>query len=54
LQVRQALEARLARPVYYDLVGVAVTGRADGKRTLGVWSAGSFFSFPEASGVGDA
>ncbi len=54
LQVRQALEARLARPVYYDLVGVAVACGADGKRTLGVWSAGSFFAFPEASGAGDA
>ena len=54
LQVREVLEARLARPVYYDLVGVAVTGRADGKRTLGVWSAGSFFPFPEASGAGEA
>ena len=54
LQVREALEARLTRPVYYDLVGVAVTGRADGKRTLGVWSAGSFFPFPEASAAEDA
>jgi len=41
--VRGALTARLARPIYYDLVELAVED--DG--ALGVWSGGCFFAFPE-------
>jgi hypothetical protein len=41
--VRAGLEARIARPVYYDLVAAAA-GEANG--APGVWSAGAFFPFP--------
>jgi hypothetical protein len=43
--VRGGLEARLVRPVYYDLVELAV----EEEGTLGVWSGGAFFAFPEAA-----
>ena len=39
LTVRRGLEARLARPVYYQLIELAVP---DGGR-LGIWSEGLFF-----------
>ncbi|NRD91187.1 DUF1285 domain-containing protein [Sphingopyxis sp. BSNA05] len=40
LQVRRALEAVLARPVYYELVELALEENAD---PLGIWSSGVFF-----------
>lgn len=40
--VRDRLEARLARPVFYHLVELAEPADAD-EATLGVWSAGQFF-----------
>lgn len=44
LVVRDGLKARLARPVYYELAGLAVeTPAVEGP---GVWSSGVFFSFP--------
>jgi len=54
----KGLEARLARPIYYDLVALAVDGkgppppdeangspenRAQGGEVVGVWSKGTFF-----------
>jgi len=42
--VRDRLEARLARPVFYELVEHGEEREADGKRILGIWSAGAFFS----------
>lgn len=46
--VRDRLEARIARPVYYDLVDLAEE-RRDGNRTiLGIWSADTFFELGEA------
>lgn len=39
--VRGGLEARLSRPVFYQLVALAVPGAAE--HTLGVWSDGVFF-----------
>jgi hypothetical protein len=39
LHVRRGLEARLARPVYYQLIERAVTRSGE----LGVWSGGRFF-----------
>ena len=50
--VRDGLEARLDRPVYYELVEVAVTKRRDGRDELGVWSGGTFFLFPTAHDSG--
>ena len=44
LHVRRGLEARVARPVYYQLAEMAVE---DGGR-LGVWSAGRFFALGDA------
>lgn len=41
------IEARISRPVYYELVALAVPGLVYGKRVLGVWSCGSFFSLGE-------
>ena len=38
------VEARIARAVYYELVALAVPGTVRGRRVLGVWSCGSFFS----------
>ena len=40
---RFALEARIARPVYYELVAIAVPGCVGGQQKLGVWSCGVFF-----------
>lgn len=44
--VRDGLQARLVRSVYYDLVGAAVEAGPPRKRALGVWSGGVFFPFP--------
>lgn len=43
VMVRDGLEALIARPVFYDLVELAVEESLDGSPRLGVWSAGSFF-----------
>ena len=40
LQVRDGLEALVARPVYYELAEMALQ---DGSDPLGVWSGGAFF-----------
>ena len=37
------LEARISRPVYYELVAIAVPGLVSGQHKLGVWSCGVFF-----------
>jgi len=39
----QPLEARISRPVYYELVAIAVAGCVGGQKKLGVWSCGVFF-----------
>lgn len=41
--VRDRLEARLLRPVYYELVDLGEERRADGEVQYGVWSKGRFF-----------
>jgi hypothetical protein len=41
--VRDGLEARLLRPVYYELVTLGETRRIDGEEQLRVWSGGKFF-----------
>ncbi len=47
IEVRNGLEAKLARPVYYRLVDLAVEEpTADGPR-LGIWSRGVFFPLGE-------
>lgn len=41
--VREKLEARLARPVFYELVDLGGEERVDGASRFGVWSNGAFF-----------
>jgi hypothetical protein len=41
--VRDRLEARLARSVYYHLADLCVERRVGGRLVLGVWSGGAFF-----------
>ena len=41
--VRPGLEARLNRPVFYELVDLADAERGDGGGPFGVWSGGMFF-----------
>ncbi|HMA52026.1 MAG TPA: DUF1285 domain-containing protein [Magnetospirillaceae bacterium] len=43
LTVRDGIEARLTRSVYYELVGIGVEEVVDGERLYGVWSKGIFF-----------
>lgn len=43
IQVRDGIEARLTRSVYYELVGIGVEEIIDGERLYGVWSKGIFF-----------
>jgi uncharacterized protein len=51
--VRDGLKARIARPVYYELVAAAVSEDRGGARELGVWSGGTFFPFPAPRGSGE-
>jgi len=46
LVVRQGLEARLARPVFYELAAMAL---AEGIEPPGLWSGGEFFQLDGAS-----
>jgi hypothetical protein len=51
VHIRGALEARLARSVFYELVAIAEERvDAHGRRELGVWSSGQYFALgsPEA------
>jgi hypothetical protein len=43
LLVRPGLEARLARPVFYQLVDLGAEETIDGVPSFGVWSSGKFF-----------
>jgi hypothetical protein len=42
IMVRNGMEARIARAVYYELAALAVSSEHDAK-LLGLWSAGAFF-----------
>jgi hypothetical protein len=48
VEVRAGLEARLARPVYYDLVERGQEQLQDGRQRFGVWSEGVFFALDQA------
>ncbi len=48
LMVRDGLEARISRAVYYELVALAVPRMVHGERVLGVWSGGAFFPLGSA------
>lgn len=43
IMVRLGLEARLSRPVFYELVEFGEEGTIGGERQFGVWSQGVFF-----------
>lgn len=45
--VRDRLEARLSRPVFYELVGLGTVECRAGETTFGVWSDGMFFRLGE-------
>jgi len=45
--VRDGLEARLARPVFYELVELGTEERVEGATQFGVWSKGAFFRLGE-------
>jgi hypothetical protein len=48
VEVRAGLEARLARPVYYELVERGAERLQDGRQRFGVWSEGVFFPLDQA------
>ena len=41
--IRDGIEARLTRSVYYDLVAAGVTEKVGGEELYGLWSSGIFF-----------
>ncbi|MEI9990904.1 MAG: DUF1285 domain-containing protein [Rhizomicrobium sp.] len=43
VHVRKGLEARIARPVFYQLADLAVPGEGEHRGLLGVWSGGAFY-----------
>jgi uncharacterized protein len=45
------VEARIGRAVYYELVALAEPGMVRGRRVLGVWSRGRFFSLGDLTAV---
>jgi hypothetical protein len=49
--IRPGLEARILRPVFYELVALAVTERMGGRDVVGVWSEGVFFPIDEAAAL---
>jgi uncharacterized protein len=48
VEVRAGLEARLARPVYYELVDLGEEGPDGERQRFGVWSDGVFFALDDA------
>jgi uncharacterized protein len=46
-EVRPGLEAKLARPVYYELVELGVERQEHGRTRFGIWSDGCFFALDE-------
>ncbi|WP_149539878.1 DUF1285 domain-containing protein [Siccirubricoccus phaeus] len=52
--IRPGLEAKLSRPVFYELVALGQTEMVDGKEMLGVWSEGVFFPIDEVTGLDQA
>jgi hypothetical protein len=49
--VRPGLEARILRPVFYEMVALAVTERMAGRDVVGVWSEGVFFPIDEVAAL---
>ncbi|PKU23806.1 DUF1285 domain-containing protein [Telmatospirillum siberiense] len=51
LTVREGLEARLTRSVYYEIVALGLEETIDGERLYGVWSKGIFFPLGKLDSV---
>lgn len=51
--VRDGLEARITRALWYDLVELAETVEIDGIEQFGVWSDGCFFALAEAAALAE-
>jgi hypothetical protein len=51
ITVRDGLEARISRAVFYELVALAERETIAGRDMLGVWSEGVFFPIDEASSL---
>jgi hypothetical protein len=47
VEVRDGLQARVARAVYYDLVELAEEGSVGGRACIGVWSEGGVFALDQ-------
>jgi hypothetical protein len=47
ITIRPGLDARLARPVFYQLVDLGCEEQQDGTTRFGVWSDGKFFSLDQ-------
>ena len=47
------IEARLNRSTYYELVALAQPGLVKGRKVMGVWSDGMFFSLGDVPGTSD-
>lgn len=45
--VRASIEARISRPVYYELAALAEPGWVGSRRVLGVWSCRRFFTLSD-------
>lgn len=43
IRVRDGIEARLTRSVYYELVGLGSEETIDGEQLFGIWSSGIFY-----------
>ncbi len=43
VEIRDGLDARLIRPVYYELVALGYEEQFDGEHLYGLWSSGTFF-----------
>ncbi|WP_421988375.1 DUF1285 domain-containing protein [Roseococcus sp.] len=54
ITVRPGLEARIARPVFYEMVALSVTERVEGRPVMGVWSEGVFFPIDDEPALGVA
>jgi uncharacterized protein len=48
VEIRDGLEARVARSVYYELVDLAEERLVDGRACIGVWSEGHFFALDQS------
>jgi hypothetical protein len=48
--LRDGLEAKLSRPVYYELVALGLEETVNNEKVFGVWSSGSFFPMGRLEG----